>query len=1607
MVLVNAPRHLDRSIRDRRGHTLAPTACVAFGTALAVVLVGLASPVTAAPGDPTAGNPVPAPGATGVAVAPGLSVDVTAAGAADVDVTFHGRTAGGDTEPFSIVVMPDTQNYTANDTALATMQQQVSWILDQREARNIQAVVHTGDIQNNVTTGEWARATTALAPLRRADLALAVTLGNHDYDSIRGDTSRSYAAASSFDAAFPVAPAEGSLQQFGWAGGYLGDPNDAVTVDQDEDLTDRGWKDSYVLVSAGGVDLVIISVEFNIPDEALMWVEGVLAQYPDRLAVLNTHQWLEDDASSSMSTSGATAAWNTLRDNCNLRLIVSGHNHSSGGEAYRQETNTCGDPVQMHMADYQSRTNNGNGWLRLLTFDPEADTFTVQTYSPLLDQWETDADSAFTHALTMSSTEPGEWQTLGTTTVAGGTGTASITWPGLSTATAYEWYVDLDDGTTQSSTSDTPWAFTTRTGPPATPAGLTLEADGATSATATWHAATYATSYELAIDGDTAHPQSSATTSATLTGLTTGQETCIQVRAVNGDGVSAWSDEACATPTAQPDWVAYIDTYGTSSDGTHPNALRWTSLPSSTTTLKDVVDGEAIDGVGVQVATSGTVRGYSNGADAAATTDAAQEFDGFVDLAGSYNMTTSSSSMTMTFTGLDPGRTYTLVATSNRDDPDYDERTSTFALQSADAFTNASSAGTTAIGDGSRVRFSTGNNTANGFVARWTGIQPGADGSIVLGAEFGNSDGTAYGPGAVKLALESDPTAPPSTPANLVAGSASDTSVALSWAAVGSATSYELAIDGDTADPITESGTSHTLTGLTTGVEVCAQVRARNANGVSAWSPASCATPGLWTAYIDTNSSGGSSPAGAVSLSSSQVTSGSTVGLKDFATGSPLAGIQMVTASSGLTASSSGGHGVTPTGGDALAVFGGKVNVAGTYRMTSSSTMTSTFTGLDPTRTYELVTTANRDDADYTARTSTFALEDADAFVNASSTGTGAAPTDAATTFVTGDNTTNGYVARWTGISPGADGVLRLATQFGTSSGTAYGAAAIMLRLEPPAVVPDTTPPVITLTGPAAVTLTVGDAWTDPGATAVDDRDGDLTAAIVTTGTVDPAAAGDYTLSYDVSDAAGNAATTVTRTVTVEPLPPDTTPPVITLTGPATFTVSVGDAWTDPGATATDDRDGDLTAAIVTTGTVDLTTAGDYTLSYDVSDAAGNHATTVTRTVTVEDVIPDDTTPPVITLTGPATVTLTVGDAWTDPGATAVDDRDGNLTAAIVTTGTVDPDTVGDYTLSYDVSDAAGNAATTVTRTVTVEPVPADTTPPVITRTGPATVTLTVGDAWTDPGATATDDRDGNLTAAIVTTGTVNLTRAGTYTLRYDVTDAAGNHATTVTRAVTVKAIVIPPGAVTVELASAIVHALYADLLGRRPDPTGLATWTRALLDGVSQAEVAQRIMYSDEYVVRRIRLAYADVLDRGPDTAGAQSWFAAARAGLIGLDDVQRAFLLSSEYYARAGGTPATFVAALYTTVLHRTAGPAEIQGWLRVYDAHGRATVVDGIWFSPEARRGRVGAYYQGFLGRTGDAGGLATWVEVGRSRGEHQVRMGILGSTEYRNRSLLRFI
>jgi len=228
----------------------------------------------------------------------------------------------------------------------------------------------------------------------------------------------------------------------------------------------------------------------------------------------------------------------------------------------------------------------------------------------------------------------------------------------------------------------------------------------------------------------------------------------------------------------------------------------------------------------------------------------------------------------------------------------------------------------------------------------------------------------------------------------------------------------------------------------------------------------------------------------------------------------------------------------------------------------------------------------------------------------------------------------------------------------------------------------DTTPPTITLNGNNPAEIEIGSTYSDLGAIITDNVDDNLGYKVsvddgpqidISEVQIDTSTAGEHKIVFTATDQAGNTGT-ATRTVIVynpastpepepEPTPtptpapapapilgctdsdannydidateddstctypepepepePDTTAPIITLNGADTINLTVGDTYAEDGATAIDDTDGDITGGIIISGdTVDTTTAGTYTITYNVSDTANNTAIEITRIVNVAE----------------------------------------------------------------------------------------------------------------------------------------------------------------------------------------------------------------------------------------------------------------------------------------------------------------------------------------------------------------------------------------------------
>jgi hypothetical protein len=382
----------------------------------------------------------PADGATGIPTIQDLEVIVSDPDNDELTVTFYGRpTSPASGSDFSIIVIPDTQHYTDDPANYANFSAQTQWIVDNKDSLNIKFVTHLGDIvqngNNNGNDAEWLVADAAmglledpLTTLLADGIPYGVTLGNHDYGT--GGAYRS----EMFNNFFGVDRFQGRA--------YYGGSYDPLLNDN-----------NFELFSAEGYDFIIIHIEYDdtLDPGVLPWADNLLKTYGDRRAIAVTHALIDDGNPGPWNPQGQ-ALYDELKDNPNLFLMLGGHHYEEG----QREDVFIGNTVYSLLSDYQWRTNGGDGWLRILEFSPANNEIRVKTYSPVLDQYETDANSQFNLFYDMGVSN---FQIIGTNTNVPSGSNTSTTWSGLADNTEYEWYVTVDDGFAV--TTGSTWTFTT------------------------------------------------------------------------------------------------------------------------------------------------------------------------------------------------------------------------------------------------------------------------------------------------------------------------------------------------------------------------------------------------------------------------------------------------------------------------------------------------------------------------------------------------------------------------------------------------------------------------------------------------------------------------------------------------------------------------------------------------------------------------------------------------------------------------------------------------------------------------------------------------------------------------------------------------------------------------------------------------------------------------------------------------------------------------------------------------------------------------------------------------------------------------------------------
>ena len=336
---------------------------------------------------------------------------------------------------FTIIPLPDMQFYheQSNGATDKIARAQMDWIVNNKKSLNIVYAIQLGDcVQNGDNNGndiEWRRADTTFRIIEDTSkthlddgLPYGICVGNHD-QSPGGDAR---GATKFYNQYFGEKRFKGRKY---YGGNYNSKDND----------------NHYQLFSASGMDFISISFEYDLSQDTnvLNWADSLLKAYKNRRAILSTHYFINNDG--SWGNQGKKI-YDRLKVNPNLFLLLCGH----VCEEARRTDVYQGNTTYTLLSDYQCRTKGGNGWLRIMEFNPSKNEISVKTYSPTLNQYETDASSQFTLSYNMTPVYP--FKLIGTDTSYHDSDTASIYWNQASPDSGeYEWYsVARDKYSTQS-----------------------------------------------------------------------------------------------------------------------------------------------------------------------------------------------------------------------------------------------------------------------------------------------------------------------------------------------------------------------------------------------------------------------------------------------------------------------------------------------------------------------------------------------------------------------------------------------------------------------------------------------------------------------------------------------------------------------------------------------------------------------------------------------------------------------------------------------------------------------------------------------------------------------------------------------------------------------------------------------------------------------------------------------------------------------------------------------------------------------------------------------------------------------------------------------------
>jgi hypothetical protein len=276
-----------------------------------------------------------------------------------VNVGVHAQT-DDDVPVFSIVWVTDTQHLSGNYPAY--YDSLCNWIVDNSETYNVKMVIHTGDFVDwEDNPSEWAVANNSISLLLNNSIPYCWDAGNHDYTSSC------------------------------WIGNQYTSFNSTVMQQKSYWVSQTGeGRSTAVWFNVSGWECLIVNLAYHADQDTLDWAENLITAYPSTHVIVATHAYIDEKCHYD--------SWainlRTMLDRCpNVFLTLSGHYHFPSVVANRTQT---GDRDELFFNMQEEANQMGGASARILTFNAEAETISVQTYLAYSGQFLTDESNNFT-----------------------------------------------------------------------------------------------------------------------------------------------------------------------------------------------------------------------------------------------------------------------------------------------------------------------------------------------------------------------------------------------------------------------------------------------------------------------------------------------------------------------------------------------------------------------------------------------------------------------------------------------------------------------------------------------------------------------------------------------------------------------------------------------------------------------------------------------------------------------------------------------------------------------------------------------------------------------------------------------------------------------------------------------------------------------------------------------------------------------------------------------------------------------------------------------------------------------------------------------------------